>query len=191
MTIGQNIRRIRKEKGLTQQQLGELLNMTQAAIGQFEKDKTSPKIDTINKIASALGVSATDIIGDLQTSQGERIRIIRKSFGLTLEEFGERLGVKKGAISKLEKNQVNLTEQMAKLICHEYNVNYDYLVNGTGKMFPDTDDDFCFQVANIMLGNDEPRKKLFKLIIDLNNDDIVALERIFDKIIQSQQLTKR
>lgn len=64
MTVGENIRRIRKEKGLTQKQLGERLNMTQSAIGQFENDKTSPKIETIDKIASALGVSPYEMIGE-------------------------------------------------------------------------------------------------------------------------------
>lgn len=62
MTIGENIRRIRKERGLTQKELGELLNMTQAAIGQFENDKTSPKTETIEKIASALSVTPADLM---------------------------------------------------------------------------------------------------------------------------------
>ena len=68
-------------------------------------------------------------------TQGERVRKIRKSLNLTLEKFGKTLGVKKGAISKLEKGQVNLTEQMAKLICREYNVNDQWLKTGTGEIF--------------------------------------------------------
>ncbi|MDY5975600.1 MAG: helix-turn-helix transcriptional regulator [Anaerovoracaceae bacterium] len=70
-------------------------------------------------------------------TQGERIKEIRKSLGMTLEKFGEKLGVKKAAISALENNSRNLTDQMAKSICREYNVNYDYIMNGTGKMFSD------------------------------------------------------
>ncbi len=62
MTIGENIRRIRKEKGITQKELGERLDMTQSAIGQFENDKTSPKKDTIEKIASALGVKPSELM---------------------------------------------------------------------------------------------------------------------------------
>lgn len=69
MTVGENIRRIRKEKGLTQKQLGERLNMTQSAIGQFENDKTSPKIETIDKIASALGVHIVDIMEQFTMAQ--------------------------------------------------------------------------------------------------------------------------
>ncbi len=69
MTVGENIRRIRKEKGLTQKQLGERLCITQSAIGQFENDKTSPKIETIEKIASALNVHIVDIMGQLTAEQ--------------------------------------------------------------------------------------------------------------------------
>lgn len=69
MTVGENIRRIRKEKGLTQKQLGERLNMTQSAVGQFENDKTSPKIETVEKIASALGVNIVEIMEQFTIEQ--------------------------------------------------------------------------------------------------------------------------
>ena len=68
-------------------------------------------------------------------TQGERIREIRKTLKLTLEKFGGKLGVGKGAISAIETGARNLTEQMAVSICREYNVNYDYLMNGDGEMF--------------------------------------------------------
>ena len=47
-------------------------------------------------------------------AQGERIKELRKALNLTLEKFGERLGVGKTAISKLEKGERNLTDQMCK-----------------------------------------------------------------------------
>lgn len=45
-------------------------------------------------------------------TQGERIKEVRNSLGLTLEKFGDRLGVTKVAISNIEKGNRNLTEQM-------------------------------------------------------------------------------
>ena len=66
---------------------------------------------------------------------GERIKELRKSFNLTLEEFGKKLGVGKTAISKLEKNERNLTDQMALSICREFNVREEWLRDGTGDMF--------------------------------------------------------
>jgi len=82
-------------------------------------------------------------------TQGERIRNIRKKLNLTLEKFGGKLGVGKTAISNIEKGNRNLTEQMALSICREYNVNYDYLMDGEGEMFDDLPqtvlDELCVQ----------------------------------------------
>lgn len=68
-------------------------------------------------------------------TQGERVKEIRKTLTLTLEKFGNKLGVGKTAISKIEKNENTLTDQMAKSICREYNVNYDWLIYEEGEMF--------------------------------------------------------
>ncbi len=67
-------------------------------------------------------------------TQGERIKEVRKFLGLTLEKFGEKLGVGKTAISKLEKDERNLTEQMAKSICREFSINESWLRTGIGDM---------------------------------------------------------
>ena len=52
MTVAENIKTIRKEKGLTQKQLAELIGVSVGAVQQFE----------YGKIASALGVNIKDII---------------------------------------------------------------------------------------------------------------------------------
>ena len=55
--IGENIREIRKLKGMTQKELGNKLGISQSAINQFENNKTAPKLQTIEKLAIALEVS--------------------------------------------------------------------------------------------------------------------------------------
>lgn len=70
-------------------------------------------------------------------TQGERVRDIRKSLNLTLEKFGEKLGVKKSAISDIESGRNSLTDQMTRAICREYNVNYDWLISEEGDPFSD------------------------------------------------------
>lgn len=70
-------------------------------------------------------------------TQGERVREVRKALSLTLEKFGEKLGVGKTAISKIEKEERSLTEQMTKAICREFNVNYEWLTAEEGEMFSD------------------------------------------------------
>ncbi len=56
MTLGQNIRRYRIEKGLTQKELGKKLDVSQAMIGQYESGSRNPKLATIRKISEALTI---------------------------------------------------------------------------------------------------------------------------------------
>ena len=65
MTVGENIRKLRKERGLTQKQLGELCGINEANIRKYEADKQNAKIETIEKIAKALGVPIVKIKEDL------------------------------------------------------------------------------------------------------------------------------
>ena len=117
-------------------------------------------------------------------TQGERVKEIRKALGLTLEKFGEKLGVGKTAISNIEKGNRNLTEQMTKSICREYGVDYIWLTTGEGEMFVDSDDDFIEKIDRIMAGEDDTRKNIFKFMLSLNDDDIAALGRILDQMIE-------
>ena len=123
-------------------------------------------------------------------TQGERIREVRNTLGLTLEKFGDRLGVTKVAISNIEKGNRNLTEQMTKAICREFNVDYMWLTTGDGEMFIDTDDDFIERIDRIMAGEDETRKSLFKFMLELSDEDIAALDRLMKKAIEFTQNNK-
>lgn len=64
-----------------------------------------------------------------------RVKQVRKSLGISQEAFGKELGVTKTAICGIEAGRRGLTEQMAVSICREFNVNYDWLKDGTGEMF--------------------------------------------------------
>ena len=120
-------------------------------------------------------------------TQGERIREVRNTLGLTLEKFGERIGVTRGSMSNIENGNRNLTEQMTKAICREFNVDYMWLTTGDGEMFIDNDDDFIERIDRIMAGEDEARKNLFKFMLELSDDDIAALDRLMKKAIKFTQ----
>ena len=117
-------------------------------------------------------------------TENERVRELRKTLGLTLEKFGERLGVKKNAISAIENGRNSLTDQMTKAICREFGVDYIWLTTGEGEMFVDTDDDFIERIDRIMAGEDEARKNLFKFMLELSDEDIAALDRLMKKPIR-------
>ena len=123
-------------------------------------------------------------------TQGERIREVRKTLCLTLEKFGEKIGMKKNSVSQIENGKNSVTEQVVKSICREFNVDYIWLTTGDGEMFIDTDDDFIERIDRIMAGEDEARKNLFKFMLELSDEDIVALDRLMKKAIEFTQNNK-
>lgn len=65
----------------------------------------------------------------------ERVKELRNYLGLSGEKFGERIGVQRNAISRIETGKNGLTEANIKSICREFNVSEDWLRYGTGEMF--------------------------------------------------------
>lgn len=122
-------------------------------------------------------------------TQGERVKEIRKSLDLTLEKFGEKLGVTKTTISRIEKGINNLTEQMTISICREYNVNYDYLIRGEGDMFDDLPqtiiDELCLQYN---LSDSE--KAIIEAYVSLPEDFRQLLKERTTELLHKQGWTK-
>lgn len=65
MTVAENIKTIRKQKGLTQKQLAELIGVSVGAVQQFEYGKIIPKMDTVLLMSNKLNVSPRIINPDL------------------------------------------------------------------------------------------------------------------------------
>ena len=80
----------------------------------------------------------------------KRIMLLRKELNLTLEKFGQRIGVTRAAISNIETGNRKVTEQMFKSICREFNVREDWLRNGNGEMFKNLSED---EKVAAILGN--------------------------------------
>lgn len=64
-----------------------------------------------------------------------RIKKIRQEFNLTQQEFADRIGVSRNNIASYETGKSSLGVAVISLICREFNVNEDWLRNGTGEMF--------------------------------------------------------
>lgn len=64
-----NIRRIRKERGLTQEELAELCGTSVSYIGLLETGKNIPKLSTIEKIANALNVDCIELFTPIQNEE--------------------------------------------------------------------------------------------------------------------------
>jgi Predicted transcriptional regulator with C-terminal CBS domains len=91
MSTGENIRKIRKEKGLTQKELGSLSNIADTTIRRYELGLLNPKIETIRKIADALDVSIGELVDDwtsfpLEEIQNDFINDLEKSYYKELDK---------------------------------------------------------------------------------------------------------
>jgi transcriptional regulator with XRE-family HTH domain len=66
--VGDRIRRIRTEKGLSQAELGEMVGLTADRIQKYENGFRKPKTDLLKQIASALGVSTLALVDPTATN---------------------------------------------------------------------------------------------------------------------------
>lgn len=62
MTTGARIKAARKAAGMTQAELAAKLGISFQSVAQWENDLRNPKYETLQKIASALGVSVADLL---------------------------------------------------------------------------------------------------------------------------------
>ncbi|MBZ4661987.1 MAG: Cupin 2, conserved barrel domain protein [Thermotoga sp.] len=64
--IGEKLRKLRLSKGLTQEELAERTDLSRSFISQLESDKTSPSIDTLERILEALGTDLKHFFSDVE-----------------------------------------------------------------------------------------------------------------------------
>jgi transcriptional regulator with XRE-family HTH domain len=84
-----NIKRIRKEKGISQEKLAETCNTATSYIGLMEIYKNVPKLSTIERIANALGVDPLEFFKDknkFPLEQELKIQNQKKSILLLIEK---------------------------------------------------------------------------------------------------------
>lgn len=119
-------------------------------------------------------------------TQGERIKVLRKEYlHLTLEQFGDKLGVSKVAISRLENGVNSVTSQMFKSICREFSVSELWLHDGEGEPFiqMNRNDEIMAAVGRILA--DEPdsfRRRWISVMCQLSTDEWELLEKICHKV---------
>lgn len=128
-------------------------------------------------------------------TENERVKEIRKELHLTLDKFGERLGVTKASMSNIENGNRSVTEQMRKAICREFNVDYIWLTTGQNEMFVKQSFDDMAVVDNIMetimRNESEFAKNVFKMFSKYTLEDWEALEHVVTKSAEYMEQIKK
>jgi transcriptional regulator with XRE-family HTH domain len=91
----------------------------------------------------------------------DRVKILRRSLGLTQVEFSERLNLAHSIVSRIETGSVPLTDKNISLICLIFGVREAWLRNGEGDMLDLTDNDpLVKEVIELMKKMDEPERQV-------------------------------
>lgn len=110
----------------------------------------------------------------------ERIKALRKVLGMSQDIFAEKLGLTKNYISLIENGNRNLSEQSVKVLCREFNVNEEWLRNGTGEMFLPTDRNADIARLTKQLPDEESdsfKNRLISILSNLSVEEWQYLEK--------------
>lgn len=111
----------------------------------------------------------------------DRIKKIRKELDLTQQKFADRIGVKQNTIAQYEMGRNIPIDTVISLICREFNVNEQWLREGTGKMFIEQtrDEQIASFVGSIQSNTDDSFKKRFiSMLSALDESEWEVLEKM-------------
>ena len=116
----------------------------------------------------------------------ERIVTLRKALGLTQQEFGDRIGVKRGTVSNYELGRNIPTETVLQMLCRVYGVRRQWLDSGDGEMFEERSrSDQIKDISEEYLRDesDSFRLRLLSVIAGLSEDQLAVLAEIAERIV--------
>ena len=118
----------------------------------------------------------------------DRIKKLRKDLDLTQQGFADRLHIKRGAIANYELGRNVPVDSVISLICREFNVNEDWLRNGTGEMFIEMDDeDRMMEDLGRILGHGTAFQKRFvKAFLAMTDSEWKAAEAFLKVLIDQR-----
>ena len=115
----------------------------------------------------------------------ERIRTLRKTLGLTLEKFGQKINIAKSTLSNIEKNRYPANDRIKQSICRKFDVNEECHRDGTGEMFqmPAQNEIITGFTADLLKDNEHSfRRRFIEALAILEADDWIVLEKIVDTL---------
>lgn len=113
-------------------------------------------------------------------NENKRIKEVRKTLGLTLEKFGERIGMKSNSLSQVENGINAVSSQLRTSVCREFHIREEWLRTGEGEMFEErTPDqaivDFAADLVNVE--DDAFKKRLISALARMDEQTWESFEK--------------
>lgn len=106
----------------------------------------------------------------------DRVKAVRKYFGLTQKAFAERIGVTRNTIAKYEYEGKNPEGPVIALLCREFGISKDWLLEGKGEMLLPTDERIIAEAAE-RYGLDDLDRAILTMYLQLDADGRAKLRR--------------
>jgi len=110
-----------------------------------------------------------------------RIKELRKALNITQQELADKIKVSRNNVAGYETGTRNPSDAVISLLCREFNVNEEWLRNGTGEMFRqmDMDEQIASFIGDALSDVEETFKKRFiAMLADLSVEQWELLEDI-------------
>lgn len=122
---------------------------------------------------------------------GTRVKKVRLRKGISQEQFGEIIGIKKAAVSKIENGENSLSKGNLLAICRQFNVNKEWLINGNGEMFtPKSKEDEIRNFFESAISSDSDiakiQRKFISTLVSLDEEEWIVLDRFMKHYIYSK-----
>lgn len=133
---------LRKEKGLTQKSLSNMLNISQGAYAQWENGKREPNFEKLSMLACIFDVSIDFLLSkNLEISKetylklkeekknlfSVRLKELRLQHGFSQEELAEKIGIKQNSYSDWENGKCRPNYEKLEKIADFFGVSLDWL----------------------------------------------------------------
>lgn len=117
----------------------------------------------------------------------ERLESIRKSEKLSRSKFGLKVGKTEDAIYNLERNRASISKEFIELVCNTFNINKEWLVNGSGQMYNISQESLDMSGVLDRIINSEELYKLVHDITELSEEKVKVLSDLVEILYNSEK----
>ncbi|WP_291235938.1 helix-turn-helix transcriptional regulator [Frisingicoccus sp.] len=111
----------------------------------------------------------------------ERLKQLRKTLDITQQEFADRIGIKRNSYANYETGRNTPIDAIILSICREFNVNEEWIRNGTGEMFVEIDKEnqLMMWAGSVLKDESDSFKRRFvNMLMELDESDWESLEKM-------------
>jgi transcriptional regulator with XRE-family HTH domain len=117
----------------------------------------------------------------------ERLKKLRKTLELTQQEFAVRIGMKQNTIATYEMGRSIPSDLCIRSICREFNVNEQWLRDGTGEMFKLSKEEEIASWVNSIQVSEDFKKRFISVLSKLDVDDWELIANMAETLVRQRK----